>query len=330
MASDIAKVEDVERDHHRSLREQVIEGDGLLERASQDEAGCPVTDSQGFLRHAGHIFSVCEPSPSSWAPESRVAEDLCGFIVIGITHCIGSAIGWCIPPAAIGQERMASSTKTAGQTATSAIRDRILAGDLAPGAKLAQHRLATELGMSRIPVRDALRSLAAEGLVEVRDNSTAVVASLSMQDLQELYEIRISLEPRLGLLAIPNLTSHHFAEMDDLLDRMESVHETAAWLPLNNRFHETLYSAAKRDRSLHIIRLIRRQTDRYTAVYVQLNHEMVDAEHRMILEAARNGQPTRIEALLTAHISSSYEEMLRYLTNEGRVAGTENTRAPAR
>jgi DNA-binding GntR family transcriptional regulator len=214
---------------------------------------------------------------------------------------------------------MASSTKTAGQTATTAIRERILSGDLPPGMKLSQHRLAGELGMSRIPIRDALRSLVAEGLVEVDANSTAVVAALSMQDLQELYEIRISLEPRLGRLAIPNLTAGHFAEMEDLLAQMESTFDTTAWLPLNNRFHETLYDAADRDRSLQIVQLTRRQTDRYTAVHVQLNHQLVDLEHRMILEAARAGQPTRIEALITAHISSSYEQMLRYLAADGRV-----------
>lgn len=210
------------------------------------------------------------------------------------------------------------------------IRDRILAGELGPGAKLNQHQLATELGMSRIPVRDALRSLAVEGLVTVRDNTTAVVASLSMEDLQELYEIRISLEPRLGRNAIPNLTTRHFSEMEELLARMGSVTEKEEWLPFNNRFHETLYEAAERTRSLEIVRSVRRQTDRYTAVHVELNQEGVDAEHRMILEAARDGHPTRLEALITAHISSSYEQMLRYLAGDGRVAGAKDTRAGAR
>jgi DNA-binding GntR family transcriptional regulator len=214
--------------------------------------------------------------------------------------------------------------------ATSAIRERILTGDLEPGAKLSQHRLADELGMSRIPVRDALRSLADEGLVEVGANSAAVVAKLSMQDLQELYEIRISLEPRLGRLAIPNLLPRHFDEMEDLLARMESVADVNDWLPLNNRFHETLYQAADRERSLKIVRVTRRLTDRYTAIYVQLNHELVGAEHQMILEAARNGHPTRLEALITAHISSSYEQMLRFLANEARQTKDEDTRAHAR
>ncbi len=225
---------------------------------------------------------------------------------------------------------VAFRSRTAGQTATVVIRDRILAGDLPPGTKLSQHQLATELGMSRIPVRDALRSLAGEGLVTFRDNATALVAPLSMEDLQELYELRISLEPRLGRLAIPNLTESHFTEMEAMIERMASITETDVWLPLNNRFHEILYTAAERQRSLDIVGVIRRQTDRYTAVHIELNYGQVDMEHRMILEAARRGNPTRIEALITAHISSSYEQMLRYLAGEGRVPGVEDRRVVTR
>jgi DNA-binding GntR family transcriptional regulator len=230
----------------------------------------------------------------------------------------------------VGPVTVSGKSETAGQAAIVFIRDRIVAGDLPPGAKLNQHRLATQLGMSRIPVRDALRSLAAEGFVTFKANATAVVAPLSMEDLQELYEVRISLEPRLGRLAIPNLSERHYQTMEDMLEEMESVTETELWLPLNNRFHETLYSAAYRQRSLDIVRMTRRQTDRYTAVFIELNHAVVDAEHRMILDAARRGHGTRLEALITAHISSSYEQMLRYLAGGGQVPRAENTRVEAR
>jgi DNA-binding GntR family transcriptional regulator len=209
-----------------------------------------------------------------------------------------------------------SPQETSGQTATRILRDKILAGDLDPGTKLNQHHLAAELGMSRIPVRDALRSLASEGLVEVRAHTTAVVSQLSTRDLQELYELRIAIEPSLGRLAVPGLTERHLDEMEALLVNLEATKDTNDWLALNNRFHETMYAAAARRRSLDMVRTIRRQTDRYTAVYVVLNHPVVDAEHRMIHEAAKSGQAVRLEALLTAHISGSYEQMLRYLSAE--------------
>lgn len=213
-----------------------------------------------------------------------------------------------------------SPQETSGQTATRILRDKILAGDLHPGTKLSQHHLAAELGMSRIPVRDALRSLASEGLVDVRAHSTAVVSRLSALDLQELYELRIAIEPPLGRVAVPGLTPRHLTEMAALLVEMETTIETTDWLILNNRFHETMYAAAARRRSLDMVRTIRRQTDRYTAVYVELNHPVADTEHRMIYEAARLGQGVRLEALLKAHISGSYEQMLRYLSDEETVA----------
>lgn len=222
--------------------------------------------------------------------------------------------------------------ETSGQTAARIIREKILSGDLDPGTKLNQHQLAAELGMSRIPVRDALRSLAGEGLVDFRAHTTAVVAELSMADLQELYELRIAIEPALGRRAIPYLSTRHFREMSAILDRLEATADTVSWLALNNRFHATLYAAAARRRSLDMVKLIRRQTDRYTAIYVELNLDVANTEHRMIFEAARGGQGTRLEALLTAHISASYEEMLRYLAKEEREAvGRDHTgNAPVR
>ena len=222
------------------------------------------------------------------------------------------------------------SLETAGQAATRVIRERILSGELEAGTKLNQHELAADLGMSRIPVRDALRSLAGEGLVDLRARATAVVTPLTMEDLEELYDLRISLEPRLGRRAVPHLEESNYRELAEQLETMEATTDAGAWLKLNNRFHETLYRAAGRRRSLDMIRVIRRQTDRYTAVYIELNHAEADTEHRMILDAARNGQTTRIEALLTAHISASYEQMLRYLASETLQNGPKLTRGEPR
>lgn len=220
--------------------------------------------------------------------------------------------------------------ETAGQAATRVIRERIVSGELEAGTKLSQHELAADLGMSRIPVRDALRSLAGEGLVDLRARATAVVTPLTMEDLEELYDLRISLEPRLGRRAVPHLEENNYRELAEQLETMEATTEPGVWLELNNRFHETLYRAAGRPRSLDMIRVIRRQTDRYTAVYIELNHAQADTEHRMILDAARNGQTTRIEALLTAHISASYEQMLRYLASESVQNGPKVTRGEPR
>jgi DNA-binding GntR family transcriptional regulator len=79
-----------------------------------------------------------------------------------------------------------------------------------------------------------------------------------------------------------------------------------------------------------MVRVFRRQTDGSTVVYIELNHARADTEHRMILDAARNGQTTRIEALLTAHISACYEQMLRHLASESLQNGPKVTRGEPR
>ena len=94
-----------------------------------------------------------------------------------------------------------SFPRTAGQSAAVELRRRILDGSIEPGTVLNQNELARAMGMSRIPIRDALRILAGEGLISMRAHASAVVAPLSLDDLQELYEIRMAIEFRTSLIA---------------------------------------------------------------------------------------------------------------------------------
>lgn len=136
---------------------------------------------------------------------------------------------------------MADHPRTAGQSAAIAIRRRILSGNLAPGAPLNQNDLAVELGMSRIPIRDALRLLAAEGLVQLRAHATASVTPLSLDDLEELYELRLALEPSLCRIAAPHLTAADLLELEEKLDEMGTLTDPDRWPALNNEFHHILY-----------------------------------------------------------------------------------------
>lgn len=202
--------------------------------------------------------------------------------------------------------------RTAGQAATALIRERIMSGDLAPGATLNQNDLAAALNMSRIPIRDALHTLAGEGLVLLRAHATATVTPLSIDDLQELYDIRLAIEPRLSREAMPFITNRAIERMRETLSSLD-VAEAAEFLELNHRFHHTLYSAADKPRSSAIVDQIRAATDRYLRIYHQLDRERVQREHHEILAAVEEGQGQRLEGLVSAHLSSGYETMLRYL-----------------
>jgi len=215
-----------------------------------------------------------------------------------------------------------SETRTAGQAAARLIRDKIFTGELPSGAGLNQAELAREFGMSRIPIRDALQSLAAEGFVELRAHATASVTPLGIDDLRELYEIRTALEPHLCVLAIGNLDADRFDEMEATLDAMEADPDIPGWLRANNRFHQLIYGASGRNRTVDFINSIRRQTDRYTRIYYTLDREVAELEHRMILEAARRGQEKRLHGLVLAHLSAGYETIAP-LTESIPAAGEE-------
>ena len=97
------------------------------------------------------------------------------------------------------------ASESAAARIASQLRAEILHGDLAPGSKLAQVGLAERFGVSRIPVRDALAILAGEGLAQPLSNATAVVTRMSVEELQELYDLRALIEPRTTEIAVPNV-----------------------------------------------------------------------------------------------------------------------------
>lgn len=208
---------------------------------------------------------------------------------------------------------METSTSTAGEAAYLKIREWILAGRLAPGQRLNQNRLADELGMSRIPVRDALSQLSADGLVALRANASATVTPLSTDDLQELYELRLAIEPHLCRVAVPRVNAEDLDEMEAVLHRMDQMSDHHEWQALNNEFHAILYNRSGRVRSIEIVQRIRHQTDRYTRIYRELDQEAAHAEHGMMLDACRKGEAARLEALVRAHLAAGYEAMLAYL-----------------
>jgi DNA-binding GntR family transcriptional regulator len=211
-------------------------------------------------------------------------------------------------------------TTTAGHDAERRIGQQILSGALPPGARLSQSQLAEELGMSRIPVRDALQRLAAEGLVELRPNASATVAPLSRADLEELYELRTAVEPHLCELATPLLTPEDLAAMERELARMARSKGPQSWLDANNAFHAILYRRAPRPRMVEIVDRARQLTDRYSRLVHEHNVHSAQSEHRLIIEAARNEESVRLASLVRAHLASGYETMLAFLAGNGLVA----------
>ncbi|WP_203888268.1 GntR family transcriptional regulator [Planotetraspora kaengkrachanensis] len=206
---------------------------------------------------------------------------------------------------------------TAAARVTGSLRQRVLTGELKPGEPLSQSRVAAEYGVSRIPARDALQTLAAEGLVDL-GAFTAVVRGTSIAELQELYELREAVEPLLTRLAVPNVGRAEIAMMTSLLDEMASHPSAIDWLSANARFHALIYMRADRVRMIELTTQLRRLTDRYLYLHVDMFGDTgrLDVEHRLILEAAKAGDPAEVAELTRRHIAASHDFLLRHMLRE--------------
>lgn len=210
--------------------------------------------------------------------------------------------------------------KSPQQLAYEHIREGIVSGRLAARTRLKSETVAQNLGISRMPVREALRQLHAEGLVTVRPNRGAVVTSLTAGDVMELFEIRAVLEG----LAIRHAASHatpedyqHLGELVDELARKKS--DYLRWVELHETLHDRLCRLSRKERLSNQVHLIRQQILPYTRLYAgrSSDPEIAGYEHTAILDSMRAGDPEDVENVVRTHImmnaSGIVEELAKIL-----------------
>jgi DNA-binding GntR family transcriptional regulator len=202
---------------------------------------------------------------------------------------------------------------TAEQVAVE-LRSRIIAGEIGEGDQLLQEQLASELGVSRIPLREAMRQLEAEGLITLTSHRGGVVSVLSMDQIRELFEIRACLETWLLTVAIPMMNESDFEALDAIIDEMRPG-EIAHWGELNWRFHQALYARAGRDQTLQLLRRIHHNLDRYLRVQISATSgwQKANVEHRGIVEFCRSKDVRRATAMLDSHIMDASTELIEAL-----------------
>lgn len=222
------------------------------------------------------------------------------------------------PRAAVAKPGTRIERQTVTDQVLEALREKILSGECAEGEPLRQDAVAAEFGVSRIPVREALRQLEVEGLVTFNAHSGAVVSILSLPEIDELFALRALIEAEVMRQAVPRLTEEDLEHADTILDAYEAAlerHDVGEWGELNWRFHATLLSAADRPLTLGVLQKLHHQSDRYTRMQLTLTHGEVQAtgEHREILAAARAGQAEKASALLRTHILRAGESLTEFL-----------------
>jgi DNA-binding GntR family transcriptional regulator len=197
--------------------------------------------------------------------------------------------------------------KTMSIAAAEHLRLRIINGDFPAGSALRQDALAEELGISRIPLREALMQLEAQGLVRIVPHKGAIVAELSSDEVEELFELRALLEPMLLKRSASRLLRSDYRALRQLVVGFRKARKNgdlSRWGRLNTEFHLVLYQHANRSRALSIVSNLLQDTDRHTRLQLSFVGAMARAEeeHAQIVELCEKDKVDEACMLLHDHI----------------------------
>lgn len=213
--------------------------------------------------------------------------------------------------------------KTASDHIADALRAAILSGALPDGAVLNQVTTAQHFGVSRVPVREAMRQLQAEGLISAEAHRQPVVRSLSIETIAEICELRALIEEYLIERAIPNVDEALLARLAQIEQQMSREAHHQEWLRLNGEFHSLLYEPSGAMTAIELTEGLRGRVERYLSLWskgegVQRPDE-AGREHRLILDLVRNGNVAGAKEEVGKHVMGTLQR-IRELYGE-RTAG---------
>ena len=210
-------------------------------------------------------------------------------------------------------------SESAPEIVRAGLREAILNGSLEGGLQLRQDEIAEQYGTSRIPVREALKQLAVEGLVTLSRHRGAFVTSLSLADVLELQDIRIGLECRALKLAVPEMVESDFERFEEILDRYESEPSPERWGDMNHEFHLAIYEPCNRVKLLEMIEANLSHINRFMSLQVSLATGPKDPnrEHREIIATCRAGDASKAAHLLELHITHTQKALVAAARRSG-------------
>ncbi len=194
------------------------------------------------------------------------------------------------------------------------LRDAILRGYFKPGQRLDQNEIADLLKVSRSPIREALRTLAGEGLVDVIPHRGAVVAELSTAELEEILVLRGVLEGMAARLAVRKIDAERIKTLEAIVKELNQTTDLDRWIELNHLFHHTIYQAVNRPRLMSLIDNLRNTVTPYMRQFIASTEHMRDAatSHQLILDACVKRDPLLIEQETQKHLAAVSEGMVIY------------------
>jgi DNA-binding GntR family transcriptional regulator len=199
---------------------------------------------------------------------------------------------------------------TAQQQAYIFLQDQIVSGVLAGGSRLHLETISSELGISRMPIREAIRQLDAEGYVTIRPNRGAVVTSRTPEQVVELFEIRAALEGLAMRLSMPHVTNDAIEDLKLELARLRRLESNAVvWVDRHDQFHDMICQLSHRPRLCADITRLRLAVKPYLRLYLKRHTapEIKGYEHEYILEALQSGDGERAERVMREHVMVNAE-----------------------
>ena len=201
------------------------------------------------------------------------------------------------------------------------IRQAIVKGIFAPGERLMEIQLADDLGVSRTPVREAIRKLELEGFVVMIPRRGTYVANLSIKDINDVYEIRISLDVLAAGLAAERIEPEELEELNRLLLEISEAARTGPMdkiVRLDTAFHDVLYKASRNDRLLNIINNLREQITGIRGTSMRYPGRLADTleEHRALVDSIAARDSERAQAAARIHLENAEHTLLKAMAEE--------------
>lgn len=208
----------------------------------------------------------------------------------------------------VGDLATSARSRTAHEYALTTLRTAILTGALTGGTRLVQTELAAQLKLSTTPVREALRDLAMEGLVVTDPHRGAVVRTLDIGEVREIYQLRIALEPIMVRRVAERITEEQLDHAEDLAARMQTETNLSAWVDLNRAFHAIFTEPDNKSKLAGILANLRDSASAYVSLSLEARPEQVpeaNDEHADLVRLYRQGDTETIVELTLQHLRST-------------------------
>ena len=202
------------------------------------------------------------------------------------------------------------------------LRDAILTGRLVPGERLMENQLAEKLGVSRTPVREALRMLELENLVELVPRKGAQVLDMSEKDIINILEVRSALEGLATSVACKKMTKEDLQQLKDMevdFEKAVADNDVEHFVDIDEDFHDLIFAATENDKLINIFRNLRIQLYRYRMAQAKNNETSMStivAHHRSIIRAIENHDAEEGASIAQGHIKYQTESILRFVRNK--------------